>query len=165
MLSLGTELFLAFWMASYSVGLPSGSPPPVRAATSIFLISLANILPRRASMTAFLCLVVAHLEWPLMMSSLVHRSPRFYRGATAQSGGVGGASHAATRTGPALLPRLTVDCSKVALHQFDWSRATLLQSPARARHEPGVHDCTRLRRYGFSAGPRQRGSSSWHAAS
>src|SRR4051812_370262 len=66
MLSLGTELFLAFWMASYSVGLPSGSPPPVRAATSMFLISLANILPRRASMTAFLCFVVAHLEWPLI---------------------------------------------------------------------------------------------------
>src|SRR5215218_8152561 len=66
MLSLGTDVFLAFWMASYSVGLPAGSPPPVRAATSMFLISLANALPRRASMTAFLCLVVAHLEWPLM---------------------------------------------------------------------------------------------------
>ena len=66
MLSLGTELFLAFWMASYSVGLPAGSPPPTRAATSMFLISRANILPRRASMTAFLCLVVAHLEWPLI---------------------------------------------------------------------------------------------------
>src|SRR4051812_21979551 len=64
MLSLGTELFFAFWMASNSVGLPAGSPPPVRAATSTFLISLANILPRLASMTAFLCLVVAHLEWP-----------------------------------------------------------------------------------------------------
>src|SRR3954451_21723348 len=51
-------------MASYRVGLPAGSPPPVRAATSMFLMSLANILPRLASMTAFLCLVVAHLEWP-----------------------------------------------------------------------------------------------------
>src|SRR6187549_141642 len=71
MLSLGTDDFLAFWMASYSVGLPVGSPPPVRAATSMFLISLANALPRRASMTAFLCLVVAHLEWALMrLSSL-----------------------------------------------------------------------------------------------
>src|SRR5689334_19814165 len=30
----------------------------------MFLMSLANILPRLASMTAFLCLVVAHLEWP-----------------------------------------------------------------------------------------------------
>src|SRR3954469_5105556 len=64
MLSLGTEDFFAFWTASYSVGLPDRSPPPIRAATSMFLISLANILPRRASMTAFLCLVVAHLEWP-----------------------------------------------------------------------------------------------------
>src|SRR5437868_14838767 len=66
MLSLGTELFFAFWMASYSVGLPAGSPPPVRAATSMFLINFANILPRRASITAFLCLVVAHFEWPDM---------------------------------------------------------------------------------------------------
>src|SRR5699024_10443631 len=70
MLSLGTEFFLAFWMASNNVGLPSGSPPPVRAATSMFLTNRANILPRRASMTAFLCLVVAHLEWPLMRCSL-----------------------------------------------------------------------------------------------
>src|SRR3954464_712839 len=53
-------------MASYRVGLPAGSPPPVRAATSMFLMSLANILPRLASTTAFLCLVVAHLEWPDM---------------------------------------------------------------------------------------------------
>src|ERR1700752_3353464 len=66
MLSLGTEFFLAFWMASYSVGLPPGSPPPTRAATSMFLISRAKFLPRRASMTAFLCFVVAHFEWPLM---------------------------------------------------------------------------------------------------
>src|SRR5215212_4613822 len=86
MLSLGTEDFLAFWIASYSVGLPAGSPPPIRAATSMFLISLANILPRRASMTAFLCLVVAHLEWPLMMSSLGHRSRRSYRGAATGRG-------------------------------------------------------------------------------
>src|SRR5215203_5365371 len=105
MLSLGTELFLAFWMASKSVGLPSGSPPPVRAATSMFLISLANILPRRASMTAFLCLVVAHLEWPLMMSSLVHRSPRSYRGVSpARGDGLG------RRDGRRV-------CSKVALLQ------------------------------------------------
>src|SRR5690348_13791464 len=66
MLSLGTEFFLAFCMASYSVGLPAGSPPPTRAATSMFLINRAKFLPRRASITAFLCLVVAHLEWPLM---------------------------------------------------------------------------------------------------
>src|SRR6476469_10670766 len=73
MLSLGTEDFLAFWMASYRVGLPPGSPPPMRAATSMFLISLANILPRLASMTAFLCLVVAHLECPDIASLSVVR--------------------------------------------------------------------------------------------
>src|SRR3954452_23281617 len=63
-LLFGTDDFFAFWMASYSVGLPAGSPPPVRAATSMFLINLANILPRLASTTAFLCFVVAHLLWP-----------------------------------------------------------------------------------------------------
>src|SRR5689334_10837955 len=67
MLSFGTDVFFAFWMASYRVGFAPGSPPPVRAATSMFLISLANILPRLASMAAFLCFVVAHLEWPLMV--------------------------------------------------------------------------------------------------
>src|SRR5215217_4749758 len=51
MLSLGTELFFAFWIASNSVGLPAGSPPPTRAATSTFLISLAKSLPRFASIT------------------------------------------------------------------------------------------------------------------
>src|ERR687889_2489758 len=77
MLSLGTEDFLAFWIASYSVGLPAGSPPPIRAATSMFLVSLADILPRRASMTAFLCLVVAHFEWPDMrFPSLLRRVRR-----------------------------------------------------------------------------------------
>src|SRR4029078_605323 len=67
MLSFGTEVFLAFWTASNRVGLPARSPPPVRAATSMFLISLATRLPRLASMAAFLCLVVVHLEWPLML--------------------------------------------------------------------------------------------------
>ena len=77
MLSSGTEVLRAFWMASYSVGLPVGSPPPVRAATSMFLISLANILPRLASMTAFLCLVVAHLECPLIVPSTLFAQALF----------------------------------------------------------------------------------------
>src|SRR3954453_11464834 len=76
MLSLGTELFFAFWTASKRVGLPERSPPPVRAATSMFLISLAKSLPRLASMPAFLCLVVAHLEWPLTGSPHHRRRPR-----------------------------------------------------------------------------------------
>src|SRR3954452_7287109 len=77
MLSLGTDWPLALAIASASVGLPAGSPPPVRAATSMVLISLANSLPRLASTTAFLCLVVAHLEWPLMNApspTRVHQS-------------------------------------------------------------------------------------------
>src|SRR3954467_4670397 len=63
-LSLGTEVFLAFWTASSRPGLPDMSAPPARAATSMFLISLAKDFARRASITAFLCLVVAHLECP-----------------------------------------------------------------------------------------------------
>src|SRR5262245_59593206 len=70
MLSFGTEFFFAFWMASYRVGLPAGSPPPTRAATSTFLIRRANSLPRRASMTAFLCLAVAHFDVPDMLLPL-----------------------------------------------------------------------------------------------
>src|SRR6266511_4022705 len=72
MLSFGTEDFFAFWMASYRVGFPPGSPPPIRAATSMFLISFAKSLPRFASTTAFLCLVVAHLEWPDISVPLPH---------------------------------------------------------------------------------------------
>ena len=33
----------------------------------MFLMSLANDLARRESMIAFLCFVVAHLEWPDML--------------------------------------------------------------------------------------------------
>src|SRR6476619_2406794 len=66
MLSFGTDWPLALAIASARVGLPPGSPPPVRAATSMFLMSLAKSLPRFASMAAFLCFVVAHLLWPLM---------------------------------------------------------------------------------------------------
>src|SRR5680860_1206650 len=64
MLSLGTEVFLAFWMASTRVGLPERSAPPIRAATSMFLISFAKALARRESVIAFWCFVVAHLECP-----------------------------------------------------------------------------------------------------
>src|SRR5688572_7228400 len=66
MLSLGIEASLAFWMASDSAGLPSGSPPPSLAATVIARASLVKSLPRRASTIAFLCLIPAHLECPAM---------------------------------------------------------------------------------------------------
>src|SRR4051794_31047602 len=70
MLSLGIEASLAFWTASWSAGLPSGSPPPSLAATVIARASLVKSLPRRASTIAFLCLIPAHLECPAMGSSL-----------------------------------------------------------------------------------------------
>jgi hypothetical protein len=47
--------------------------PPSFAATSMFLMSFAHDFARRESMTAFLCLVVAHLECPDMISSLLRR--------------------------------------------------------------------------------------------
>ena len=43
-------------------GVVLRSPPPSRAATVIARASLVNSLPRRASTTAFLCLIDAHLE-------------------------------------------------------------------------------------------------------
>jgi hypothetical protein len=64
MVSRGIELSRAFWNIVRSVGLASGSPPPSRAATSTWRSTLANSLPRALSVAAFLCLMVAHLEWP-----------------------------------------------------------------------------------------------------
>src|SRR5205085_12399977 len=55
---------LASEMALRSRALPSGSPPPVRAATEISLISLVKSLPRLASRAPFLCLIVCHFECP-----------------------------------------------------------------------------------------------------
>src|SRR5437868_12608296 len=64
MLSFGIEASRAFWTASARGGLPSGSPPPSRAATVIARASLVKCWPRRASTTAFLCLIECHLECP-----------------------------------------------------------------------------------------------------
>src|SRR5215475_5875811 len=61
---------LAAKMAVRRRGLPSGSPPPFFAAMVISLIRRVNILPRLASSAPFLCLIVAHLEWPDMGTSI-----------------------------------------------------------------------------------------------
>src|SRR4029450_11984030 len=45
-------------------GLALISPPPMRAATVISLMSFVKIFPRLASLAAFLVLIVPHLEWP-----------------------------------------------------------------------------------------------------
>src|SRR5260370_33935035 len=67
MLSAGMFSALAAAMAVRRRGLPSGSPPPpVLAAMVISLMRRAKILPRLASSAPFLCLIVAHFEWPDM---------------------------------------------------------------------------------------------------
>ena len=57
---------LAFSIAVRSVALELGSPPPSRAATSSCLAILAKSWPRALSAAPFLCLMVAHFEWPDM---------------------------------------------------------------------------------------------------
>src|SRR3954447_7214620 len=49
--------------------LPSGSPPPLRAATVISLINFVNSLPRLASSAPFLCLILCHFECPDIVCS------------------------------------------------------------------------------------------------
>src|SRR5580698_3321573 len=67
MLSAGMFSALAAAMAPRRRGLPSGSPPPpVLAAIVISLMRRVKILPRLASRAPFLCLIVAHFEWPDM---------------------------------------------------------------------------------------------------
>src|ERR1700756_2912981 len=66
MLSAGMFSLLAARMAVRRRGLASGSPPPFLAAMLISLISRVKILPRLASSAPFLCLIVAHFEWPDM---------------------------------------------------------------------------------------------------
>src|SRR5436309_14590241 len=63
MLSAGMFSALAAATALRSRGFFSGSPPDF-AAMVISLIRRVKILPRLASRAPFLCLIVAHLEWP-----------------------------------------------------------------------------------------------------
>src|SRR5271165_1990768 len=65
MLSAGMFSALAAATAPRSRGFFSGSPP-LLAAMVISFISRVKILPRLASSAPFLCLMVAHLEWPDM---------------------------------------------------------------------------------------------------
>src|SRR5882724_6441193 len=65
MLSAGMFSALAAATAVRNRGFMSGSPP-LLAAMLISLIRRVKILPRLASRAPFLCLIVAHLEWPDM---------------------------------------------------------------------------------------------------
>ena len=61
-LSTGTELSRAFCTIVRRVAFDSGSPPPSRAATSIWRVSRANSFARAWSAAPFLCLMECHLE-------------------------------------------------------------------------------------------------------
>src|SRR5581483_7343508 len=64
MLSAGMFSALAAAIAMRRRGFESGSPPPFFAAIEISLMRRVKILPRLASSAPFLCLIVAHFEWP-----------------------------------------------------------------------------------------------------
>src|SRR5512142_3222371 len=63
MLSAGMFSALAAAIAVRRRGFMSGSPP-LLAAIAISLMRRVKILPRLASSAPFLCLIVAHFEWP-----------------------------------------------------------------------------------------------------
>src|SRR5208337_3238093 len=63
MLSCGMFSALAAATAVRSRAFESGLPPPF-AATAISFRRRVKILPRLASSAPFLCLIVAHFEWP-----------------------------------------------------------------------------------------------------
>src|SRR5436305_7653788 len=73
MLSDGIFSALAAATAVRRRGFLSGSPP-LLAAIVISLIRRVNILPRLASNAPFLCLIVAHLEWPDIVQPLITRT-------------------------------------------------------------------------------------------
>src|SRR6202451_3528449 len=66
MLSWGMFSPLAGRFAPRGGGLEPGPPPPFFAAMLISLMRRVKILPRLASSAPFLCLIVAHFEWPDM---------------------------------------------------------------------------------------------------
>src|SRR5260370_16032056 len=68
-LSAGMFSGLAAATAPRRRGFFSGSPPDL-AAMVISLIRRVKIFPRLAASAPFLCLIVAHLEWPDMMQPL-----------------------------------------------------------------------------------------------
>src|SRR5579863_6727736 len=68
MLSWGMFSAFAAATAVRSRAFESGLPPPF-AATAISLSRRVKILPRLASSAPFLCLIVAHFEWPDITTS------------------------------------------------------------------------------------------------
>src|SRR6516165_10967268 len=75
-LMLSAGIFSAFAAATAvrNLGFFSGSPP-LFAAMVISFIRRVKIFPRFASSAPFLCLIVAHLEWPDMERPLEYNAP------------------------------------------------------------------------------------------
>src|SRR5277367_3301591 len=73
MLSAGMFSDFAARIAVRSRGFISGSPPDF-AAIAISLMRRVKILPRLASSAPFLCLMVAHFEWPDIAIPRVYRT-------------------------------------------------------------------------------------------
>src|ERR1700722_8398043 len=93
MLSCGMFSALAARIAPRKRGLLSGSPPPFFAAIEISFRRRVKILPRLASSAPFLCLIVAHFEWPDIGTSKALKMVVFFRHRTSDYtiGGVAGA--------------------------------------------------------------------------
>src|SRR5690606_17562687 len=79
MLSFGILASRAVSIARRRRGLPSGSPPPRRAAIVISLISLVKTLLRFASFAPFLCLICDHLLWPAIVFPFGSRASPLHR--------------------------------------------------------------------------------------
>src|SRR5437762_5415441 len=79
-LSAGMFSALAAAIAVLRRGLVSASPP-FFAAMLISLIRRVKVLPRFASSAPFLCLMVAHLEWPDIGNLAGGQTPDYNAGA------------------------------------------------------------------------------------
>src|SRR5438477_5065955 len=88
--SFGMLLAAALSTASLNRGLVETSLPPSLAETVISRMRRVKILPRLASVAAFLCLMFAHLLWPGMME-IVDGDVGDYRGGSSEVGSVRGA--------------------------------------------------------------------------
>src|SRR4029453_1337332 len=100
---------VALSMARRNRGFMDESPPPRRAATVISLMSRVKILPRLASVAAFLCLMFAHLLWPAMSVASCRRIAKreLYSSRNTSSGeGRHGAIDRARRNVAHLLPAM-----------------------------------------------------------
>src|ERR1700688_838455 len=86
--SFGMLLAAALSTASLKRGLGETSLAPSLAETVISRMRRVKILPRLASVAAFLCLMFAHLLWPAMVAPVGSKDQRpIISGGTLTTGG------------------------------------------------------------------------------